>query len=110
MPNLKPNLQVRQPNVVDPPEGNGWPTPLTDESNPIRQAVTNGSNGEVTGVDNRIQTSQSKNGGWSLCEGMGGASAPDNQGIDESQMGAGLRDPLKTTQQIRGEHHKPEGK
>lgn len=41
------NLQVEQPNVKFPPEGNGWPTPLTDESDPVRYSYTTGKSGET---------------------------------------------------------------
>ena len=41
------NLQCKQPNIEYTPEDNGWPEPLTDQSNPIRYAVVDGKNGSV---------------------------------------------------------------
>jgi hypothetical protein len=104
-PTLRRNGQVVQPNVEQMPEGNGWPTPLTDESNPVQMKVQDGKNGESI-MNDGINTSQTKTGGWSLTEGSAPASAtqPNTQGDEAVRSG----DPLKTSQQIAGEHHLPE--
>lgn len=53
MPDNRPNIQVNQPGIQGNKEEdkNGWPTPLTDPSSPIKVAVTNGSNGEQKNFD-----------------------------------------------------------
>lgn len=105
-PTLRKNGQVVQPNVEFMPDNNGWPTPLTDESNPVRQQVTVGKNGESI-MNDGINTSQSKNGGWHLPEGssQGAATQPNTQSDGSASSG----DPLKTSQQKQGGHHLPEG-
>jgi hypothetical protein len=45
----KVNLQTKQPFIQEAPEGNGWPTPLTDESNPVTYKYTTGKSGSVEG-------------------------------------------------------------
>lgn len=39
------NGQVVQPNVAYPPEGNGWPLPLTDSGPEIKVQKTEGKSG-----------------------------------------------------------------
>lgn len=53
MPDNRRNLQVNQPGIQGNKEvdQNGWPTPLTDPSNPVKMAVTSGSNGEQKNFD-----------------------------------------------------------
>lgn len=53
MPDVRKNLQVRQPNIegVDVNDDNGWPTPLSDPSNPLKMVVSNGSRGETSYID-----------------------------------------------------------
>lgn len=53
MPDNRRNLQVNQPGIEgnDVNDKNGWPTPLTDPSNPVKMAVTSGSNGEQKNFD-----------------------------------------------------------
>lgn len=46
-PKTRRNGQVEQPGIQYEPEGNGWPTPLTDESNPLSIKVTDGKSGYV---------------------------------------------------------------
>jgi hypothetical protein len=141
MPDLKRNLQVKQPYVTDMPEGNGWPEPLTDESSPLRMTVNNGKNGESS-MNDGISTSQQREAGHHAPE--GDATSPATQppyldsqrasdggfsttafvsdpggsdysvgdpanNLTDGDMGSGLKDPFKTTQQLRGEHHNPEG-
>lgn len=124
---LRKNLQVKQPNMEYPPEGNGWPEPLTSPSNPLRIGVTNGKNGEST-MNDGVQTSQQKKGEHHLGEteglqktfGPGALSGPlstpetyhgdpKGDGFTGSDRGSyGDQNP-KTSQQIRGEHDKVEG-
>lgn len=82
MSDLKKNLMVKQPNVTELPENNGWPTPLVDESSPIRQVVNMGKVGEVS---NKQLTSTSPE-SW-------------EQGSGESP---------KTSQMSGSGHHTPE--
>lgn len=105
-PNLRKNGQVVQPNVEQMPEGNGWPDPLTDESDPVGMKMSVGKNGESI-MNDGINTSQAKTGGWHLAEGDGQApvSQPDAS-VDQSPPSG---DPLKTSQQKAGAHHLAEG-
>lgn len=125
---LKRNLQVNQPNVTELPEGNGWPEPLGENSNPLRMKVTNGRNGESS-MGPKIATSQ---------QGRGEHHTPETEGSSGNTSGAGaLSGPLstpetynggasdggfvgsdrgdystsipKTSQQKRGDHSCPEG-
>lgn len=41
------NLQVAQPGIEYQPEGNGWPEPLTDTSNPVKHSYVNGKSGSI---------------------------------------------------------------
>lgn len=41
------NGQTVQPGIQYPPEGNGWPQPLTDQSDPLRYSYVNGKNGST---------------------------------------------------------------
>lgn len=52
-PDTRKNAQVRQPGIegYDVADGDGWPTPLTDPSNPLKVTVTNGSHGEQRNFD-----------------------------------------------------------
>lgn len=43
------NLQVKQPGIQYEPEGNGWPTPLTDQSNPVTHKFTVGRDYKIEG-------------------------------------------------------------
>lgn len=45
--NRRKNGQVAQPGIAQPPEGNGWPVPLTDDSNPLKFPTTDGKSGKV---------------------------------------------------------------
>lgn len=45
------NGQVVQPGIEYEPEGNGWPTPLVSEANPIKHSYTVGKNGKVESRD-----------------------------------------------------------
>lgn len=106
-PELRKNGQVVQPNVEQMPDNNGWPEPLTDESNPVGMKVTVGKNGEST-MNDGISTSQNQTGGWSLGEGKApGATTPVATDGDEKLRTDG--DPLKTSQQKDGAHHLAEG-
>lgn len=56
-------------------------------------------------MDDKIQTSQMKEGGYSLAEGKG-------EGVTVSTIpenGGGKGTFTATSQQLRGEHHDPEG-
>jgi hypothetical protein len=93
---LRPNLQVSQPGIEGDAvnDGNGWPTPLTDPSNPLRMGVTNGSNGSQSNKD-LISTSQQDSGAHHLAEGYPNGGATNKpQGshgneIETSQQNAG---------------------
>lgn len=102
MPDLRRNLQVNQPGIVgnEVNDKNGWPTPLTDPSNPLKMAVTNGSNGEQRNFD-PTSTSQQNKSEHSAPGGRHGS--PGNQ-LDQG----GHSDKLKTSQQNSGDHHTPE--
>lgn len=41
------SLNAKQPGIEYGPEGNGWPEPLTDPSDPIRYEKTEGKSGKV---------------------------------------------------------------
>jgi len=41
------NGNCKQPHIQYEPEGNGWPEPLTDQSNPIKHSYTVGKSGET---------------------------------------------------------------
>lgn len=102
MPDNKRNLQIRQPGIegYDVDDKNGWPTPLTDPSNPLRMKVTNGSNGTLSNFD---PTSTSGQAGLSLPEGK----STVNTGNMETQGGHGNK--LQTSQQNAGDHSQSEG-
>lgn len=135
---LRKNGQVVQPNTELVPDNNGWPEPLTDESSPYKIGVTNGKNGESS-MNDGINTSQKSTGGWHLPEGeksgpatneasgtdgqrgsndnvsqniwsqpattTGPATQPNTDGDEKVRSG----NPLETSQQAIGAHHKPEG-
>jgi|GEM_PF-2079768 len=105
-PTLRNNGQVSQQNIDELPEGNGFDEQLTDESNPLKQSVTVGRNGEQNNMED-LRTSQMKEDGHHLSEGKYQASplSGDTHGDEQKPSG----DPLKTTQQKRGEHKPPEG-
>lgn len=96
-PNLRKNLQVHQPGIEgdDVNDGNGWPSPLSDPSNPLKMAVTNGSSGEQRNFDPTSTAGQNQ---LSLAEGSSAA----NTGDMEAQGGHG--DKLKTSQQNEQDH------
>jgi len=94
MPDTADNLQVNQPNVITPPSTN-WPDPLTDPSNKLSIAVTNGGSGEQRNVD-LVSTSQQDALEHHLPE--GGA----NRGSSEGSMPA----EFQTSQQKADEHKK----
>lgn len=104
MPDLRKNLQVRQPTNQgdDVNDGNGWPTPLTDPSSPLKMVVTSGGNGTQTNKD-LISTSQQDAGEHQLSEGQGSVSKGDY--LDQGGHG----DKLKTSQQNAGDHSVTEG-
>jgi hypothetical protein len=95
-PKLRRNGQVVQPNIEYTPEGNGWPEPLTDESNPIRHTVTAGRNGESIANDGKGKE----------C-GTGGR--PEGGSYQDLGGTGSLTDELKTSQQKSGEHDTAEG-
>lgn len=97
MPDLRKNLQVRQPGIQgdDVNDSNGWPTPLSDPSSPLRMAVTNGQSGSQSNFD---PTSTSVQNDLSLAEGRSSGST----GNQADQGGHG--DKLKTSQQNAGDH------
>lgn len=41
------NMQTKQPGIQYEPEGNGWPEPLADASDPIRYSSIVGKKGET---------------------------------------------------------------
>ena len=87
-PKLRDNLQVKQPHIAYEPEGNGWPEPLTDPSDPIRQKVTVGNNGETKNIT-PIATSQQKETGHHLDEGGQTPAVGKAQGLPTSQQKSG---------------------
>lgn len=99
MPDNRQNLQVRQPGIVgyETADKEGWPTPLTDPSNPLKMAVTSGGNGTQKNFD-PISTSQQRAGGHHLAEGEKGASKGDY--LDQG----GHSNKLETSQQNAGDH------
>lgn len=133
------NGQVVQPFIENPPDNNGWPEPLTDPSVPYQIKVNDGQNGEQTTMSdtNTSQSktggwhlsegesapSVSQPGDIYSQRGQGdnvsqkafsepGGPAPEQPGpqwLNEDEYNETLKDPFKTIQQIRGEHHKPEG-
>ena len=109
MPDVRRNLQVKQPNVEFPPEGNGWPVDLNDQSSPMRISVKVGKNGEGSMKD-IVSTSQQREGNHHIPEGKYQAdNTVDEQSLGESNMGDGTSDPIHTTQQMRGEVADPGG-
>lgn len=106
MPDKLRSGQVKQKNIEYPPEGNGWPDALVSNDNPVGTKVSVGSNGGSQQMDG-LSTSQSKTGGWSLTEGTPaeGATQP-NTNADKSVRSG---NPLQTSQQAIGGHHKVEG-
>lgn len=133
---LRKNGQVVQPDVENMPDDNGWPKPLTDPSTPYKIGVTNGKNGEQSNVDPKISQdswslTEGKSGGAATPEADGqdgqragdestsqkifsdpsgtGASAPAKQWQDEGDGGGRGNSWDKTSQQVREEHHDPEG-
>ena len=103
MPDNRRNLQINQPGIQgnETVDKNGWPTPLTDPSNPLRVKVTNGSNGEQRNFD-PVTTSQQRAAGHHAPEG----GDLQHKGNDADQGGHGNK--LKTSQQNAGDHHTPE--
>lgn len=101
-PDLRKNLQVRQPGIegYDDADKNGWPEPLVDPSNPLKMAVTMGSNGEQRNFEAMATDGQDQ---LSLTEG----SSVIKTGDMEDQGGHGNK--LRTSQQNAGDHQPPEG-
>lgn len=132
------NFQTKQPHIEYPPEGNGWPEPLTDPSSPLGKKVTVGRNGES--MEGQVTTSQQREGAHHAPEGKYAASptqapttdqkAPspfatsgfvsDPAGrndppatmapYDESAVGRANKDPIHTTQQVDKAHKLVEGR
>ena len=102
MPDTRPNLQAKQDGIVgdDVNDKNGWPTPLTDPSNPLRFAVTHGSSGEQRNFD-PVATSRQND-----VSAPGGKSSA-GPGDMNDQGGHGNK--LQTSQQNVGDHHTVEG-
>ena len=102
MPDNRKNLQVRQPGIegYDVADKNGWPTPLTDPSNPLKMAVTNGSSGEQKNFD-PVSTSRQKE--LSLPEG-----SSKGPGVNYNEQG-GHGNKTHTSQQNADNHHTPGG-
>lgn len=100
MPDNRINLQVPQPGIegygVD--DKNGWPDPLSSPLNPLKMAVTNGSNGEQKNFDPVATAGQDQ---LSLTEGKVGVSTTAVQG--------GNQDKFKTSQMNPPNHSQPEG-
>jgi hypothetical protein len=96
-PDLRKNLQVNQPGIQgnEVNDDNGWPTPLTDPSNPLKMAVTSGSNGEQRNFDPVATAGQDQ---LSLSEG----SSKIKTGDMEAQ--GGHSDKFKTSQQNADDH------
>lgn len=69
MSDLRKNLQVKQQNIEQLPENNGWPTdePLSDPSSPLGRKVTVGRNGES--MQGQVTTSQQREGAHHKAEG-----------------------------------------
>lgn len=88
------NGQVVQPNVANVPDNNGWPEPLTDTSNPIKHTVSIGRLGESKNIPGDKTAQDARH----LPEGSYGGSNNDGSG-----------EVLRTTQQKKSEHHRPEG-
>lgn len=86
MPDLRKNLQVKQPNVAYEPEGNGWPEPLTDSGPAIRQVINDGKNGESR-MNDGLKTSQDK---WSTPEGSYAAGS-STEGPVSGQSASGIK-------------------
>ena len=103
MPDNRETLQVNQPNVVNPPENN-WPDPLSDDSNKLKMAVTNGSNGSQSNKD-ITSTSQQDAKAHQLTEGYGDSGSSPNSATDS---GGGKGSFTQTSQQTRGEISTPE--
>lgn len=51
MSDRRKNLQLNQQNIEPMPEGNGWPKPLTDPSDQLRIAPTEGKSGSSESRD-----------------------------------------------------------
>lgn len=100
MPDNRETLQVNQPNIINVPETN-WPDPLSDPSNKLKVAVTNGSNGSQKNFD-PVTTSQQDLGQHHLPEGdfRGNAGNYLDQGPHSNK--------LETSQQNAGNHSVPE--
>lgn len=102
------NLQAKQPYVTDMPEGNGWPEPLVDNSDQIKTVVMDGKMGESR-MNDGINTSQAKTGGWKLPEGSNQATpSEDHLLFTDARDHTGL-DSTKTFQQLDGGHSDPGG-
>jgi hypothetical protein len=116
MPDNKRNLQIRQPGIegYDVDDKNGWPTPLTDASDPLKLKVTNGSNGEQRNFRAMATSTQND---LSLTEGdkkypgpeadgpvYGGENAPTGLSVAKNTA-----NPLETSANLRGQLSRPEG-
>lgn len=101
MPDNRKNLQDRQAGIegYDEADKNGWPTPLSDTSNPLKVKVTHGSNGEQRNFD-PVTTSQQR-------EGHQTAEGGDLKNSGYSDQGR-HGNKLKTSQQNAQDHHTPE--
>lgn len=101
MSDTRKNLQVRQPGIegYDVSDKNGWPTPLTDPSSPLKFSVTNGSNGTQKNFD-PTTTSQQRRGEHA----RPGGDPVHN--VDDYTNQGGHKNELKTSQQNAGEHKK----
>jgi hypothetical protein len=99
MPDLRRNLQTNQSfegNEVN--DGNGWPVPLCDPSNPLKMKVTNGQNGSQRDFKAMSTDGQDK---LSLAEGTPPpAMQPDGQGS---------RKPAFQTSQMNPPNHSQPG-
>lgn len=140
MSELRNNMQVKQPHIEYTPENNGWPTetPLSDPSSPLGRKVTVGRNGET--MQREVTTSQQRAGEHHKPEGRGSDQGTQSQYLSSERAPSPFKttgyvsDPggdtavpspeghlnedrlphkggdTKTSQQERGEHHRPEGK
>lgn len=97
MPDNRVNLQSNQPGIEGQrlSDENGWPSPLTDPSSPLKVAVTNGSNGSQKNFD---PVSTSRQNELSLAEGSSSAKTGDMA----EQGGHGNKE--KTSQQNISDH------
>lgn len=101
MPDNRVNLQINQPHIEgnEVNDKNGWPTPLSDPSSPLKMTVTKGSNGSQKNFDPVSTSVQSQ---LSLAEGNPGSA------VTAAAQGSHT-EKLKTSQMNPPNHSIPEG-